>query len=245
MAIETPSVAIVVRATPAMVRSSRTTVVDVGALVVATAALSTSLVLPVGLFGLIASIALLGFIAVKAGATPLRRALTESSIRRARRLRRDARERALPREGSGRDALVELTQLVDQIEADDPELARRIDLEALLDRHVELGLTYERALRAVRLANRIQLERMRDSLRSDPDANASRLELCERRLECLEQCEAKAEQLADELAILGDMIRLIAQRVACPDDPIRDDTIGHHLAEFDEDDAARRQLAEL
>ena len=228
-----------------MVRASRKTAVDVGAVVVAAAALSSSLVLPISLFGLIASVGLLAVIAMKAGATPMRRAVAASSARRTRRRRREARDRALPRGNAGRDALIELTMLVDEIAADDPVLAGRLDLEGLLDRHVELTLAHERALRAVRLADRTQLERMRASFRWDPDTKASRLELCERRIRCLDECEARAEQLADELAMLADMIRLIAQRVACPDDSLEDDVVGRHLAELDEDDAARRQLAEL
>jgi len=205
--------------------------------------MAIGLALPVSVVGLFLSAGLFGVLVAATGAAPIRKALAQHASARARRARRDIRDRALPPASCGRGTLVELTNLVDEIEHHDPELARRFELESLLDRHVELTLAYESALRAARMSDRTTLEYMRDTYRADPDANPRRVELYERRLRCLAQCEATAEWLADELAMLAELIRLVAQRVACPEDLLTDDTIARQLAELDDDDAARRQLA--
>ena len=223
--------------------AGRKTPAHVAAVAVAVAVVSSGLALPLSLVGLVTSVGLLGVVVVKLGAAPLRAALAANAAWRARQQRREARERALAQASSGRVTLADLARLVDEIESRDPDLAQRFDLEALLDRHVALTLAYERALYAVSMGDRGQLERIREGYRSDPEANPKRLELCERRMRCLEQCEAKAEWLADELAILSDTLKLIAQRVACPDDPFTDSTIDRQLAEIDDADAARKQLA--
>lgn len=169
-------------------------------------------------------------------------ALREHRARRARRLRRHARERMLPALSFGREVLGELTRLVDEIEIHAPELARRLDLETLLDRHVALTIGHERALRALGMADRTQLERMRDGLITDPRTNLLRLELCERRLECHLACQRTAIWFSDELAIVSDLIRLIAQRVACPDHLDGEEWIQRPLAELDDDDDVQRML---
>lgn len=154
------------------------------------------------------------------------------------RLRREARERALQATFGG-ITLAELTHLADEIAAHDPELASRLDLEGLLDRHVELTLGHEQALRAAGMSDRRQLERLRESAKGHP----RRIELAERRLRCLDECEARVKWYADELVIVGELIRLVAQRVACPEGPPRDDTVTHDLAELDDTDAIRGMIA--
>ncbi|MGE5184550.1 MAG: hypothetical protein ACM31C_20910 [Acidobacteriota bacterium] len=205
--------------------------------------LSTSLVLPIGLVFLVTAISVLGVLAVRTGVAPVREALAVYSVQRARYARRDARERLLSPTSFSRETLFELTRLVDDIERNDPPLAERFDLEALLDRFVMLTNGHERAMRAVGMASRVQLERMCESYRSDPGAHPQRLDIAERRLRSQLQCEARAELLADELAIVSDLIRLIAQRAACPDDPQPDEDIERDLAELDADEAARKLLA--
>lgn len=204
--------------------------------------ISGSLVFPIGLVTMIFVTGLLALVAANRSTPSLGALLAAERLdyaRRARRLERDAR---LPFESFGRQTLQDATRLVDDITARDPALAERLDLEALLDRQVTLTLAHERALRALRMGDRVQLERMRDSYRSDPGADPRRIELCERRLRSHHACEARAQHYADELANQSDLLALIAQRVECPDDPPADDTLERELAELDGDDAARRQV---
>lgn len=213
------------------------------AMVVALAAMSSSLVLPLGVVGVIACACVLAFVGIRVGAAPLRAALAAHAVQRARDDRRYARERTLVAASNGYHTLVELTRLVDYVEAHAPELAQRCDLEALLDRFTALTVAHERALRAAEMSDRVQLERIRDACGADAAGSARRLELCERRLQCLDECETKAERFADELAVVVDTIRLTAQRAACPDDLPADDSIDRQLAELDESTEAHRQLA--
>jgi len=206
--------------------------------------ISSGLVVPYAAMVLISVVGFLGLGSALVRSEAVRDARVAWAARRAKAARRDARERALPATSFGREILSELTQLVDVVEARDPELAARLDLEALLDRHVSLTIGHTRALHAVSMSDRIQLERVRDSHRSDPAANARRLELCERRLRLHHECEARAEWFADELAILTDLIRLIAQRAATPDDLAGDDAIERRLAELDEREAASLLIAD-
>lgn len=227
---------------PALVRSKRRGFVTPGSVAaVALVALSSSALAPLSVACLIVSAAVLGLVAAKTGTAPLLRALADSAARRQRETRRDARQRTLG--PASRESLSDLTGLVDDIERLHPDVAELLDLETLLDRYAALTSAHERATRAVRMVDRVQLERMRDAYRADSEANPKRLELCERRLQCHAHCEAKAEELADEIAIVADFIRLVAQRAACPDDPLPDDSLDRQLAELEADEAARRQLA--
>jgi hypothetical protein len=124
----------------------------------------------------------------------------------------------------------------------DPELAERLDLETLLERYVASSVAHTRAIRAARMSDRAQLERIRDGHRADPDRDPRRLELCERRIRCLDQCEAAIRSLDDDLAVIADLIRLAAQRTACPDAPPTDDTFDSCIAELDGRDAAAAEL---
>lgn len=243
MAIEMSApLAIAMRPTVApTIRARRATRVATAAITLA--AVSSSLVLPVGALAIVLVLATVWVAGLAMSTAPLRELRLSRAARRQRRQRRAARERALPLASYGRDTLTELTRLVDEIELADPDLAQRFDLEGLLDRHVGLTLGHERALRAVAMSDRTQLSRMRESYRADPRAHPRRLEMCDRRIKCQQECEQAADWYADELAILSDLIRLLAQRVSCPDEAPTDDIIERQLAELDEDEAARRLLA--
>ena len=121
-----------------------------------------------------------------------------------------------------REVLAELVRLVAGIEATAPELADRLELEHLLDRHVALALAHTRAVRAAVT---------RGASSSASGGSKPRHE-----------CQARVDQLTTELALLADPIRLIAQRAALPEEPILDDAVERHLAELDEEDAVREQL---
>jgi hypothetical protein len=242
MAVETSrAVALVVAPAP---RSGRTTTACAAA-TLAVGAVSSSFVLPIGVAIVIGLLGFAGVITARWSGPRRRAARIARASRRARTERRRARERELGTTNLvARESLGELTKLVDDIESTAPEVATRFELEDLLDRHVSLALAHERSLRATGMFDRGELERARDALRVDPAADRLRVELCERRLHAHTQCQLRVDQLANELAVLADLIRLIAQQVACPDEPALDDRIERHLAELDEDDAVRRQLAE-
>lgn len=206
---------------------------------VAIAALASGLILPLAVAGPLGIVGMLVLVAVELGGTRTGSALAAYTAWRARESRREAREGMLVTAGCAREPLVELDRLVRAIEQRDSELVRRLDLEALLDRHVALTIAYERALRAALMTDRGQLERIRDGHRADPDHDPRRLELCERRIRCHDQCEATMQSLADELAVVADVIRLVAQRVACPDELPADDTIERCLGELDDRESAR------
>lgn len=215
-------------------------------MIVALAAMSTSLVLPLGIVGVIACASAIALVGIGITTAPVRAIVAAHAARRAWYARRDAREDTLGFGSKGYHTLIELTRLVDEVETRAPELARRFDLEALLDRFVALTVAHDRAVRAAEMSDRDQLERIRETCAADAGASARRLELCERRLQCLDDCEAKVERFADELAIVVDTIRLTAQRAACPDDLPADDCIDRQLSELDETTEAHRQLtAEL
>jgi hypothetical protein len=193
--------------------------------------------LPLPIAAPIALAALIGWIAAELGGA---HSIASFTAWHGRALRRESRERALLCGDVERDTLWELDRLVTAIEARDGEVVKRFDLDGLLDRYVALALTHARAVRAAAMSDRRQLELIRDEQRQDPSHDPRRLEVCERRLRCLDQCEATVKSLADEIAIVCDTVRLIAQRAACPDEPIADDVIERSLLELDvQDDAAR------
>lgn len=193
--------------------------------------------------GLPAVAVLLVAIVASASMPRLHPVLARTALRRAKVARRLARRRAIAPSLFAMQTLAELTLLVDQIESDDPATARRLDLEALLDRYVIVTLAQERALRAASMSDRLQLERDRMLCRADLHPDPRRIDLTERRIALLDRCEAMASSLSGELSTITDLVRLIAQQVACPEDLAADDTIERQLADLDERDAARRQIA--
>lgn len=201
--------------------------------------------MPLGLVTMMFAASLIAATAAVPSSVALRKLLADRSKREAKRARREARASRMSPSSFGQTTLTELTRLVDHVDEIDPALAARLDLEALLDRHVTLTIAYERALNAVQMADRVRLERIRDTYRTEPRANAARLELCERRLNCLKDCEAKADALADDLAVVKDLIYLIAQRAAIREDVVSDDVVERQLEELDDAEAARKQVAEL
>ena len=241
MAVETSrSVALVVASRPRRSRAAW-----IGAVTtLAIGAASSTLVLPTGAAIVIGVLGLASILAARASGARCRAMLLARAVRRARDRRRRGREDELATTTLGaRESLAELTKLVDDIESTAPDVAMRFELEDLLDRHVVLALAHERSVRATAMFDRGQLERTRDALRADPAADTRRIALCERRLQAHLRSQARVDQLANELALLADLIRLIAQRVACPDEPALDDRIERQLAELDEDDVVRAQLA--
>jgi hypothetical protein len=172
---------------------------------------------------------------------PARALRATRAARRAKRARREGRERTLPSGSIGRDRLAEMSRLVDEIDETDPALAERMDLEGLLDRYASLMLGQERVRQALSMSDRGQLQRLRDALRID-HGHAKRLELCERRLRCIDQCIERADSYADEVAIIEDLVRLIAQRVACPDGPSAEEVLDLRLFELEIEEESEAQF---
>lgn len=226
----------------------RTNGTAVAVAAIATASMPAVLVLPLGLVCLLASAALLLVIATHVLAGPLRRAFLADAQARERYERRIARMRALPDSAACYHTLAELTYLVDEAARRDPSLVERHELETLLDRHVALTIAHDQAQRAAAMSDRGQLERVVEATRTDPRASGRRLEMCERRLRFQHQCEATARALADELADIADLVRMVAQRAACPELAPLDaeaEVVDRQVAQLDADDAARQALAEL
>lgn len=212
-------------------------------IVLAAIALAASAAFPLGILGGLAALTAIGALIAVIAVTPLWRLQTSLSVARERWSVRDDRAARLPLGSPEYVALGELTYLVDQIEHEDPDLARRLELEALLDRHVSVALAHRRAMRAVLMSDRSSLERIRDELRDKPGTDPRHLDLYERRLVSQGQCEARASTLATELSMIEQLIRLAAQRALCPDIPPADDLVERRLLELDARDAADRDLA--
>jgi hypothetical protein len=107
---------------------------------------------------------------------------------------------------------------------------------------VALAVSQQRCLDALRLVGSHDLPQtipLGDSTRTK-----RRREIQQRRLKHREECLNRIDRLADEIEAVDELIRLVAQRVACPPmDPDLDREIDRRLWELDEVDAAMNQLS--
>jgi hypothetical protein len=176
----------------------------------------------------------------------LRRAMRSSLeahfAQRERWERRRRRERKLEDAGVSREELAELQILADEIERRDPLLARRYDVDAMLDRHVEFTLAHERCLRAMRMCDRDQLARARTEHVSRTGSRR-RAAMFERRMRYWDQCKQQCDRCDEELAVLADMVRLLAQKAICPPAMVDDEMVERVLDELEEEESALRQLS--
>jgi hypothetical protein len=181
---------------------------------------------------------------IVAGSRSVQRGLDRRRERELRRERRLHRERRMMRTGVQTLGLIELTALVDGIESDRDGAITQYELDDLLDHYVALAIAHERCLGALRATDRIGLARSLSQLpaRDHGDASRCRRALIERRIACWDRCQVRAQQLEDELAALVDLVRLMAQRAACPDEDLELGSIERRLAEIDVEDAAIAQL---
>src|SRR5262249_9543945 len=155
--------------------------------------------------------------------------------------RRRRRERKLEDAGVSREELAELQILADEIERRDPGIASRFDVDAILDRHVEFTLAHERCLRAMRMCDRDQLARARTE-HVARTGSRRRAAMFERRMRYWDQCKQQCDRCDEELAVLADMIRLLAQKAICPQALVDDEMVERVLDELDEAEHALRQL---
>jgi hypothetical protein len=94
----------------------------------------------------------------------------------------------------------------------------------------------------MRMADRDHLARARAEHLTAPGSRR-RAEVFERRIRCWDQARQQADQCADELATLADLVRLLAQKAACPEPLLDDDLLDRRLGELDEEERAYRQLS--
>ncbi len=159
------------------------------------------------------------------------RARTRREVERMRRLR--------PAGPLRQQQYSELSELVAEIERADPNDARRFELQELLDHFVRVSVGHQKCLESLRLASAGELPAIQD-----PNKSPRCREIMARRARHREACLRRIERLAEELDALDELVRLLAQRVACPhiDDEL-DREIERRLWELDEVDAAMRQLS--
>lgn len=135
----------------------------------------------------------------------------------------------------------ELQALVEEIERLDAAQAAQFELQDLLDHWIELAVTHQRCAESLQMA-------AANELPSTPIDNAARSErrrdILQRRILHRDECVRTMENIADELEGTDELIRLLAQRAACPSlDRDHDRELDRRLWELDTVDAALHHLS--
>jgi len=135
----------------------------------------------------------------------------------------------------------ELRALVEHIERLDLAEAARFELQDLLEQFIRVAINHQRCGDALRLAGP-------GGLPATPITGTARSrrrsDILQRRIRHRDECTLRMEQLTDELEATDELIRLIAQRVACPEpDRELDRELDRRLWELDEVDVALAQLS--
>lgn len=136
----------------------------------------------------------------------------------------------------------ELRTLVDEIERIDEAEAARYELQDLLDHFVRLAVSHQRCIDALRLSRA-------DALPATPPLpeagrSSRRGDIVQRRIRHRDDCVRRMAQITDELEGIDQLVRLVAQRTACPALEIElDREIDRRLGELDEVDDALHQLS--
>ena len=212
-----------------------------------------TLLIGLGMAALCASVALAGMFMVVcttaawlvAGSPQVQRYFDDQHVAQDRRDRLVHRQTQLLRAGIEPSAIVELSTLVELIEdADGGWIARRFALDELLDRYVGIAIAHQRCIHALQSTDRSLL--LRTLAATAPNLGTAgstcRRQLLERRIATWDRTAAQTTRLEDELASITDLIRLLAQRAACPDALADCELIESRLAELDAEDAALHQL---
>ena len=199
-----------------------------------------------GLLG--AALAMLAVVMVGMASTRykfVRRHLDRQAQIRERCRRESARLRQLRPTGPVRQQqYIELRELVEQIERTDASEAARFDLQDLLDHFVRLAVSHQRCLEALRLAGSHDLPQTTLAIDATSNRSKRRRDIVARRVKHREECLRRVERLGDELEAIDELVRLVAQRVACPEmDSDLGREIERRLWELDEVDAAYDQLS--
>ena len=137
----------------------------------------------------------------------------------------------------------DLRDLVTEIERTDASEAQRFELQELLDHFVRLAVGHQRCLDSLRLAGSSDLPRALPL--PEQSRSARRRDIMARRLRHRDECVRRIERLADELEAIDELVRLVAQRVACPAlDTDLEREIERRLWELDEVDHALQSLSQ-
>ncbi len=173
----------------------------------------------------------------------VRRHLEHSAELREKTRRESARFKALRPTGVVRQTqYVELRDLVEGVEATDAVEAERFEMQDLLDHFVSVALAHQKCLDALRLAGS---ELPMTVPMIDAPRSKRRRDIQARRIRHRDECLRRIEHLADELEAIDELIRLIAQRVACPNvSADLDREIERRLWELDEVDSALHSLSQ-
>lgn len=203
--------------------------------------------LGLGYAGLIGAVIALLSVATLGGLSAryklVQRHLDRQAHARARGTREMARLRSLRPSGPLRQTqYLELRDLVEHIERTDPGEAQRFELQDLLDHYVRISVGHQRCLAALRLAGGNDLPVTIPI--TDATKSKRRREIQARRIRHRDECLRRIECLVDEIDAVDELIRLVAQRTACPSvDPDLDREIERRLWELDEVDTALEQLS--
>jgi len=203
--------------------------------------------LGLGYAGLVgAAVAVFAVVALAANAARMarvRRYIDEQARARAKTRRELGRLKLLRVCGAARlRQYGELRTLVEEVERIDAAEAERFDLQDLLDHYVRVSVSHQRCLESLRLAGADALPA------ATPIGEASksrrRRDILQRRIRHRDQCARRMEKLIDELEGIDELVRLVAQRTACPSFDLElDREIDRRLWELDEVDAALHQLS--
>jgi hypothetical protein len=192
---------------------------------------------------LIAMLSVLVAGGMSARSSLVRRHLDRQAQLRIRARRESARLKQLRPAGPVRQTqYLELRELVEEVERLDPGEAKRFELQDLLDHFVRISVGHQKCLDALRLAGGNDLPIAIPI--TDPNRMRRRREIQARRIRHRDECLRRVERLTDELEAIDEMIRLVAQRTACPclsNDFDRE--LDRRLWELDEVDAALDQLS--
>ncbi len=173
----------------------------------------------------------------------VQRHLDRQASLRARAKRESGRFRALRPSGPVRQTqYIELRELVEHVERTDAGEASRFELQDLLDHFVRLSISHQRCLDALRLAGGNDLPIASSIM--DPGKSKRRREIQVRRIRHRDECLRRVERINDEIEAVDELVRLVAQRAACPAlDSDLDREIERRLWELDEVDEALHQLS--
>lgn len=151
---------------------------------------------------------------IAGGRAGVQQRIADERRRRARSARRDRRETRLEEAGVRRDEILELVALVDLI-ARDASDARCDDLEDLLDCYADAAIARARYAWLARAGERARLVRALRAA-SQPTAAPARRHVLERRLAAWEAYDRRSLELADQIATLAELLRLMAARAIAP-----------------------------
>jgi hypothetical protein len=173
----------------------------------------------------------------------VRRYLDEQRRAHARTRRERARLKQLRPTGAARlQHYHELRALVEAIERLDPAEAARFELQDLLDHWIRIALDHQRCADSLRISGA-------GSLPASPfvelPRSKRRRDIQQRRIQHRDACVRRMAELADELDGVDELVRLLAQRAACPalEDGELHRELDRRLWELDEVDAALHQLS--